>query len=420
MTEPNTFPVQAFPEAIQQILLHWSECYQTPPEYVGTAMLSAASVLCGNRFHIEYKPGFTEAPVVFAALVGTAGMRKSATLKQCLEPLMNLDKAMFQSFTEELSAWQAAKQHHRVPRPKRRQIIISDHTFSACLELLAANPLGVLLYRDELIFWLRNESVRHAEFWLTVFEGIFLKVSGARKHPVVITHPFISIIGTLPPGEFRQWASHEKAAGGLLSRFLFALPDDLKIPLPEPLPADLTLQSRYRQYAQLFHQLPADPEGNPLLLQMSARARQLYADFVNQRIIEEKDQQEWLGKPGRYALRLALLLELMQLAASGGTPDLHTMKNQQVGEQAMHGAILLCRYFDATTRKLLSREGNPLMALPGRQQEVYRVLPPRFRTSYALEQAKKLKVAESTLKRLLRNQQLFRQERTGIYTKIQL
>ncbi len=108
------------------------------------------------------------------------------------------------------------------------RIATSDATVEKLQELLARNPRGLLLTRDELAGWLRqldreNRSGER-ESWLELWSGKEpLRVDRIGRGSLAIPPSCVSIVGGIQPGKLRRYVE-EAAAGragadGLLQRF---------------------------------------------------------------------------------------------------------------------------------------------------------------------------------------------------------
>ena len=64
------FPVEVFPEPIQQIITATNESLKFPIDFIGTSMLYAVSVSIGNTHRAEIMRGYEQTAVLYLAIVG--------------------------------------------------------------------------------------------------------------------------------------------------------------------------------------------------------------------------------------------------------------------------------------------------------------------------------------------------------------
>lgn len=151
-----------------------------------------------------------------------------------------------------------------------RRYTTNDPTVEKLGEILAANPNGILINRDELVGFMRNmdkpghESDRsfYLESW-NASGGRFIYDRIARG-TVVIESPCTSVIGGTQPGVIGQYvreaASNGIGADGLMQRFqLLVWPDDIQkwsfVDRWADTPARQTARACYERLAEL------DPAG---------------------------------------------------------------------------------------------------------------------------------------------------------------
>src|SRR5680860_1097697 len=73
----NPFPVEVFPEPIQEIITATNESLNFPIDFIGASILYAVSVSIGNTHRVEIMKGWEESAVLYLSLVGRAGTNKS-------------------------------------------------------------------------------------------------------------------------------------------------------------------------------------------------------------------------------------------------------------------------------------------------------------------------------------------------------
>jgi Protein of unknown function (DUF3987) len=213
----GAFPVQVFPETVQQIICAARQSLSMPADFLSGAFLFAASIGTGNTHRVLIKRNWTEGAVLYLALVGKAGTNKSHPISFALSPFFEHDKKAYQDykvaseqFAENTSLTKTERQP--VAKPVLHKFLVSDFTPEALAEVHAQNPRGIGVYADELISWIKNFN-RYAkgseeQFWLSNWSGKPV-ISDRKSSKCFIDLPFISVIGSL------QNAMLEEMAGEL-------------------------------------------------------------------------------------------------------------------------------------------------------------------------------------------------------------
>ena len=113
-----------------------------------------------------------------------------------------------------------------------------------------------------------------------------------------------------------------------------------------------------------------------------------------------------------YAVRFSLILQLLKWACAGGGREF-------IGLDAVEGAIKLVEYFKKEAIKVLNLivPIHKKDRLNHQQRSLYSALPETFSTGEGLEIAQELSIKERTYKRFIADQELFRKESHGKYSK---
>jgi putative DNA primase/helicase len=218
-----------------------------PIEYGAAAALVGISGLVGRRVAIRPKRHdvWTVIPNLWGAAVGPPGFQKTPAVQEALHPLIRLAKAAIERHKADEAKWvqmQVIKKAQKEKakrelqkligddespeewdplayqiaaddeetRPKERRYLINDSTIEKLAELLAANPLGITVFRDELTGLLRtlkrqgHESDR--SFYLESWDGWkSYSVDRISRGTLHIPHVCLSIFGTVQPGPLARY-----------------------------------------------------------------------------------------------------------------------------------------------------------------------------------------------------------------------
>ena len=458
------FPVEAFPERIQNIINCFWECYQLPIDYHASSILVAASTTIGNAFAIKYRNGQVYPLNIYMAVVGPPGIGKTPAINFGMYPLKKIEKRYRKSHQEAYDQWlqqafMAKNQGNPAPaEPEPQEIIVVDATTESVNKTLVSNPKGVVLWQDELMGWIKNmNSYRKGadlEYYTSAWSGSSVKVSRA-KGIMWIEYPFVNAVGGIQPDILKNMVAGERRENGFTDRILFAYPDFFEIPHENDMEPDESVYDLYEGLIEFLNKLPnkfeVEYSNNGAtttnvcrhVVPFSAAGKQRYVEYLNQLTDEQNQCDEnqlkgILSKMKQYTARFALIMELLQLAcnhtAKQGEPlkffevANKTMDKLQVSKQSVERAILLTEYYKSTAAKVV----NELQSIVSQQAEYiqawYEELPEEFPSELALEMAAKIekemsvKFGKRTVQRFLSNQKgdFFQRIRKGWYRKLVL
>ena len=94
----NPFPVEVFPEPIQEIITATNESLNFPIDFIGASILYAVSVSIGNTHRAEIMRGYEQNAVLYLAIVGRSGTNKTHPLKWAIKPIEQRDNLKFQEY----------------------------------------------------------------------------------------------------------------------------------------------------------------------------------------------------------------------------------------------------------------------------------------------------------------------------------
>jgi len=431
----NPFPVEVFPNAIQEIISATNESLNFPIDFIGSSILCAASISIGNTYRGEIKSGWEEPTVLYLALVGQPGTNKSHPVSFALKPIDQWDNQSFIKYRKEkmnydtissLSKKEREEQGiYELPKvPKLKQILVADFTQEALAEVHKINLRGIGVYADELASWFKNfnryNKGSEEQFWLSAWSGKPLKVNRKTSEPINISLPYISVIGTIQPGVLNQMADN-RIENGFIDRILFVVPDDLKKEYWSDAELNPEINEKWQSIIIKLLNLPISHNNTnsfqPRVLRFTSDARQLIFEWQRELTDESnKSGNEILrginAKIEMYAIRLSLILQLLRYACDDA-------KNEAIEIEAVQGAIKLAKYFKKSATKVHSivSSTSPLDKLPTGNQAIYEALPEIFTTSEGVKIAESMEMSERTFKRFLKNRELFENVLTGKYEK---
>ncbi len=252
---------------------------QSPPDYAACALLVAMGAVVGNRIGIRPKQNdpWLVVPNLWGCIIGRPSQKKSpsaAFAEGFIRRIEDLDrkriepkisdakrdaiKAEFQKKEIERELRTAVKDNEceakqndlanallaneSIELPTSRRIITTDSTMAKLVDLLNENPLGMALWRDELISWMRGldreDQAGDRQNYLTLWNGYGrINVDRIGRGETVCESPCLSIFGCATPGGIQEYVQASLRGGrgddGLLQRFQVTVwpdePDEVRV-----------------------------------------------------------------------------------------------------------------------------------------------------------------------------------------------
>jgi hypothetical protein len=130
------FPIEVFPENMQRLILNYKQALNYNPDFIATSMMSAISMIVGNKVKLRVKSGW-DAPLIFwFAIVGDRGTMKSHPLASALRPIKAIDQRYYNEWIHRLNEYMNVpkedKKHES--RPDVLINIASKHTDNGLLD----------------------------------------------------------------------------------------------------------------------------------------------------------------------------------------------------------------------------------------------------------------------------------------------
>jgi hypothetical protein len=303
-----------------------------------------------------------------------------------------------EQYREELDKWEEeAKQARkaggeppgkRPVRPALPRLTVDDITYEALVPALQENPRGLGVLTDELTGWVLRMSQYKGggqggdrPFFLTAWSGSTYTADRKQerdKGPVRLRHPFLSVLGGIPPAKLRTLRGDrpgQRAAetdDGFLDRILFSYPkeypaaaEDWKELAPETVIELEKVFSKLRTLEMVKEDGGKAPRYRPYLVHLTADARRVWQWFTQDHASElnEGDSLDspdfpdhlkgpWSKMRG-YCARLALLIHSLRWACGEVEGD-----KSDVDAEDVKRAVKLVNYFKGHARKVYSAMGG--------------------------------------------------------------
>jgi hypothetical protein len=372
------FPVEVFPARVADFARRISQSMGCPLDFPGLGILVVAGAAIGAARSLQVKGGWHEKPGMYAVIVSRPGTTKTPALRAVMSPIYEEQdrlhenhKAALRTFRHDLEAWKQSQRIDReegasVPKkpaepPPLRHLFASDTTVEELANNLKDNPKGVLLFRDELTAWVRSLDMYKGrgtdrQFFLSAWSGEMVKVDRKSQHgqPLIIPHPFISVLGGIQPDLLDELEAEGGREDGFIHRVLFSYPAEQQV--NGWIEAEISEEDELDWQAvlgRLLNLRPVKPEGSserPRRLQFAPEGKEAFKGWCN-RLAEEMNgadfPRELLGpcsKLRAYCARFALVIHLLRVECdeAGSNQD-----EGQVDAEDVARAIKLCDYFQA-------------------------------------------------------------------------
>jgi hypothetical protein len=355
-----------------------------PVDYTAAALLTVAAALIGNARRIAATPNWEEPPILWTVLVGVPSSGKSPALDPLSRILSAFENDMARDFDQTMRAytaecevaahkkesWKTAMKAavkagkdaptlpadaQEPPVPQRPRIVLGDTTMEAAAEIAAANPKGLILFRDELGGWWRGFN-RYGgdgerQFWLQSYGGRPYAVDRKKLgRPVMIPRLSTTVLGGTQPDVLAALLDGEE--DGFASRLFFCFPE----PITGFVLADqhIDFEGARTALARLYNLSMIGGDDNdprPLVCGLEPAAAAYFETWWAERRTEATHHAgifgAWMGKAGGLALRLALVLEYLRWCAPAAAVSANSANSfpQQVGLSALKAAIRLIDFW---------------------------------------------------------------------------
>jgi hypothetical protein len=203
--------------------------------------LSIISSVIGGVARIRIEDGHEQPAHIFTAIVGQSGQAKSPTMEFLLPVLEKQDDEFFtvweeakDDFERSIIEWKKGTKEDRGDYPREplppKRLIVGDITGEGLGQRLSENPLGLLLYSDELEKFFgdmgRYNSGNDLGHYLVIHNGRILRIDRKGGEPLRIKNPCVGIIGGIQPSILLERLKQNPAyfSSGFAARFLMAMP----------------------------------------------------------------------------------------------------------------------------------------------------------------------------------------------------
>jgi Protein of unknown function (DUF3987) len=380
------FPVEVFPKAIATLIRQGAAALPCAPDLIGVPMLPVLGTAIGTSYEVQMKEGWTEGARIYSGTIDLPGAKKSPAEKLATRPLHVLQAQHGAAFEQqqvehdlkmlvyevELADWRAKRRQKadsqqpesskQPPPPKpdaptMTQLLTVDATVEALASVLASNPRGVLMERDELTGWVlamnqyKGGKGSDRQMWLSFWNGASVVINRkGRPDPLVLLNPFVCVTGGLTPDCLDDLVDVRGREDGFLPRILLAYPDPVVLTYTH---ATVTPAAQ-REYQTLIEQLLALDATHTAVTTFTTPGRAALISFLNE-LYERSNSADCpvylrhvIAKLEAYTGRLALILQLCRYVARESRTD-------NIEPESVAGAAQLVRYFLSHAERIYPR-----------------------------------------------------------------
>jgi len=395
------FDPLVLPAALRPWVQDIADRIQCPPEFAAVAAVIALGTVIGRRCTImpKQRDDWRVVPNLWGAILGQPGILKSPAADEALAPLRRLQAEAWKRYDLDLKQadfddeiTRARRKAHKTAlekavarnddeaierlrdearglEPKEpatpRRFYVNDATTEKLQEVLAANPTGVLLLRDELLGWFRSlDREGHEDaraFYLECWSGLgAFTVDRIGRGTVRVDSTCLSIFGTAQPGPFARYIADaikgESGADGLAQRFQLVVYPDVSgewrnVDRWPDTPARQRAWGVFSALAETDLALP-DAEGLPFV-HFDGAAQEVFDDWrgrLERRLRAGDEHPALLGHLAKYRSLVPSLALIHHLADRAQSGEANMLKS--VGADALQAALGWVRYLESHARRI--------------------------------------------------------------------
>ena len=341
------FPLHLYGIFAKRIAEAVAQGYDASVDIVLGAMFSAIGAAVGNKFKVAYKNYTNHLSLWYCALFNQ-GRSKTDPLSWIMQPLDDIDRALFEKNKVTIREWKQSGQQGE--RPKQPRLFLTDSTPEARDLRLADNPRGLTIFRDELEGLFKDigryNNSGEIENLLSIWSCKGYRVDRATKDPLLINNPLMGIIGGTQPDTLkRRFKSAGLIENGFFSRWCFVYPETPVLNRPiQIIPQDIV--EDWKDYIRGLY----DDDTQPRVFELDDDAMHLHEKFyirIADDIADPNVTEEQKGVLAKLRIIVFRLAGIIHLLKDGPTADI------LINGDTMEAAILSVEALRAWSFKAL-------------------------------------------------------------------
>lgn len=364
------YPKGIFPDVVENYVREYSDNQGFCEDILYSSYLSLISSMIGNRLSVRINQGWTESAMIWMAIVGYSGVKKTPATNAILKPLRKLNNKLFRAYSEEMEQYyRDVKIEKDIEKPFPEQLIIDDATMEAIIGVMAKNPHGLICYRDEII-GLINDGQRYnknsqEQRLLSIYSGEPITIN--RKSDDFysqIQYPYLSLLGGIQPAIIDALFKDQRSDNGFVNRFLFTYSPKHRPRAYNESFCGSELYDEYENFIHRFNEIEFNFEQEDYRgesIPVSSEAKVLHKTWFEKNLynLELTDPNYgYLSKLEATAFRLSLIIE----ASWSISDDKNPLPPIYISELSMEKSLLLIEYYLSCYQEVrsLSKERNQI------------------------------------------------------------
>jgi hypothetical protein len=236
---------------LQKFATVGAQSLQCAIDFLVMAMLTVASAAIGNSRRLRIRRGYEEAARIYAAIIAPPGAVKSPALRLVCGPVYEQQKRLMAHYRQARELHAADMEEYELKRraamkskdpasldlekpikPIPGHVFVENYTIESLARILTQAPRGIVIILDEMTKLVRSENQYRGgrgtdrQVILSSWSGEPMKVDrkGDGDEPLMVTDPFISVIGCIPPAKLPELDAGNEGEDGFIHRILFVYP----------------------------------------------------------------------------------------------------------------------------------------------------------------------------------------------------
>lgn len=401
VTLPSLLPVPKFdlknlPSPMAEWIQDVSDRMNVPLDYAAIASVVAIATVVGSRTYIRPKAfdDWSCVANIWGIVIGYPGQKKSHVIKEILSSIYQLEHEAHDDFKNQLDEKnreieEIEREIESYGKPKKgedknalyqlkeklhfskseleslkksqKRFVVNDSSQEKLGEILAANPNGILLHRDEVSGLIASfdknghetDRAFFLESWLGNGSYTWDRIGRGTIH---IPNVCISLLGSTQPDKFYSLLEHDVNDGFLSRLQLSTFPDEIDYKNVDRAPNNIA-RARFEKIIRILslqdlNQFGARTFEGPSrpAFQFEDQAQKVFNEWMAknaERIRNPEEQQrikEHLSKYNSLVPSLALLFHL--------TISAHEATKGDVSVECVSMAVNWCDYLEAHARRI--------------------------------------------------------------------
>ena len=340
------FPIDQLPAPLSAFVGETSQAIGCDSSMIVLPLLAALASAIGNSRVLRLNATWTEPASIWSMVISESGTRKSPALEAVLAPIREAQKEEMRKHDNRLTYYRRAElgkkrqrkeffagKSQETPRASRapiaRRFLASDVTLPALGRLLADNPRGIFVVRDELAALFHSLTDGDTARWCEMFGATELLLDrGVGKSGLIhVPRACVSVSGTTQPGIIARALTQNFHDSGLVARFLIAAPPRVRKQWGGTGGQSCT-QSNLMELFQGLYALTPDKgnrkEWTPREVTMNPKAESIWAKFYERH--DELQSQSFghlaaaYSKLEGYTARIALVIHCVRVVNGDVAP----------------------------------------------------------------------------------------------------